>query len=90
MRLSQKATLLCAAALILVLQGCSTPTPDPSGKVLDGLPLVQNSAASPCWQQRQIASQHAFVDAAKGAKGMAYKAPCDLAPKAVAAAPAAS
>ena len=82
MQQSTVARLLLSAALTLPLAACSTLIPGaPSKGVLDGLPLVENSDQSPCWQQRQIAMQHSFIDAAKGAKGAAYKGPCDWAPK---------
>lgn len=40
------------------------------------MPRVQNSAKSPCWQQEQIASQNAYVDAIKAGKEVVYTAPC--------------
>jgi hypothetical protein len=74
--LSRKVVLLLTA---LALQGCadwSTQLPATT-KVLDELPRVDNSTKSPCWQQRQIAKQNAYVDTIKGKKEVAYQAPCD-------------
>jgi hypothetical protein len=65
------ATTACAAA--------STPPPATTD-VLRELPRVSNSRKSPCWQQREIATQNAWVDAATGKeKDPVYRAPCDLA-----------
>jgi hypothetical protein len=48
--------------------------------VLRELPRVSNSRKSPCWQQREIATQNAWIDAATGKeKDPVYRAPCDLA-----------
>lgn len=74
------------------MTGCAafaTPTPE-TISLLEAVPRVDNSPRAPCWQQRQIAAQNAFLDAALKARGLTslvpkpltYKAPCDIdAPK---------
>jgi hypothetical protein len=69
--------------LSLSLAGCggnATPLPGTT-KILDGLPRVQNSPKSPCWQQEQIAAQNSFIESVKAGKELVYIAPCKLDPK---------
>jgi hypothetical protein len=68
--------------LALAMSACAAPsTPPPaSTDLLKDLPRVDNSAKSPCWQQRQIAQQNAWMAGALGTeKDPVYKAPCDVA-----------
>lgn len=69
-----------ALLIALALPACadwSTQLPATT-KVLDDLPRVENSTKSPCWQQRQIAKQNAYVDTIRGKKDVSYQAPCDV------------
>lgn len=42
---------------------------------------MQNSPASPCWQQEQIAAQHSYIDTVKAGRETVYKAPCNVDPR---------
>jgi hypothetical protein len=73
---------LIAPLLALPMAACaanSTPLPV-STELIKELPRVDNSAKSPCWQQKQIARQNSWMAAATGTdREAAYKAPCELA-----------
>lgn len=69
------------------LAACSIPLPggsdrpEPSLKALaERIPRVDNSPAAPCWQQEQIASQNAYLDAQIRGKAKPYVAPCKAKP----------
>lgn len=70
--------LLLAIAASGVLAACSTPTPGTIDKLAMKVPRVENSPGAPCWQQRQIAKQNAYLDAVAKGKARAYHAPCDV------------
>ncbi len=76
--------LALALLASLPLQGCkwafgASETPAlGTTKLLDDLPKVSNSPKSPCWQQREIAAQRAYIDSVKGGKEIVYAAPCDV------------
>ena len=67
----------------LALQGCAESSTQLPGttKLLDDLPKVENSKVSPCWQQRQIASQNSYLHTIRDKKETVYKAPCDVEPQ---------
>lgn len=67
----------------LSLAGCAGKSiPAIGTSVLDGLPKVENSRLSPCWQQKQIAAQRSYVDTVKSGKQQVYKADCKDSPRA--------
>lgn len=74
--LLRKVLLLLAS---LSLAGCAlkeTPLPATT-KILDDMPKVENSVASPCWQQKQIAAQNSYIATVKNdGKEVVYGAPC--------------
>jgi len=73
MRPAKAAALLTA----LALTGCAGKSiPAIGTSVLDELPEVENSRASPCWQQKQIAAQRSYVDTVRSGKQQVYKADC--------------
>lgn len=79
-------TRASALLLLLLLPACgesSTLLPGTT-KLLDELPVVENSPKSPCWQQRQIAAQNSYRATIKTGTDTVYKAPCDVAPQRVA------
>ena len=73
--------LLPSLALPLLLAACANypasqiPIPATT-ELLDKVPIVQQSAKSPCWQQEQIAAQHSYIDSIKSKKEIVYGAPC--------------
>jgi len=72
--------------LALSTQACGGKETPPlaTTELLQKLPRVENSPQSPCWQQRQIASQNAFMKEALERQQVTYKAPCDIDPPPVA------
>ncbi len=44
--------------------------------MLRGVPTVENSERSPCWQQRQIAAQRSYIDSVLTGKAKTYHADC--------------
>lgn len=83
------ASAALATAASLSLAACETlgiatkteaPTSVSAAEVLKGVPPVDNSPKSPCWQQQQIATQRAYIDAAISGKPKQYHAEC-LEPK---------
>ena len=82
MRLQKANALL----LLLALPACADPSTQLPGttKLLDELPVVENSPKSPCWQQRQIAAQNSYRATIKTGTDTVYKAPCDIEPQRVA------
>lgn len=81
--------LASAVLLALSMQGCKAFETQPlePTSLLENVPRVDNSAKSPCWQQRQIAAQNAFFASAKAKSPETYKAPCDVDKPAVQSAP---
>jgi hypothetical protein len=77
----KKAMPLFPVLPLVLLGGCSTLTPgviDPSA-VIKSVPRVHNSPSAPCWQQKEIAAQNAWIDTATGInQKAAYAAPCEL------------
>lgn len=71
------ATLALASLGLLGCQDKETRLPETT-KLLGAVPRVDNSAAAPCWQQRQIARQNAWFDSRKAGKPVSYQAPCDV------------
>lgn len=51
-----------------------------AASILRGLPKVENSTKSPCWQQRQIATQRAYIDSIVTGKQKTYHADCKPVP----------
>jgi hypothetical protein len=52
-----------------------------AASILERVPEVENSPKSPCWQQRQIATQRAYIDSVVKGKPMTYHAdPCKPVP----------
>jgi hypothetical protein len=85
------ARLLLTSLCAMSLAGCASEIPSPgTTKILDDLPLVENSPKSPCWQQRQIAAQRSFLYTAKTGKEEVFAAPCDVDKKPKAVEPASS
>ncbi len=69
-----------ALVLAALLSGCAakeTPLPATT-KILDGMPRVDNSSHSPCWQQKQIAAQNSYVTTVQRGKEAIYRAPCEV------------
>lgn len=90
MRLFHAGLGLLLLASTLPLAACSTLTLEPqvNNSALVAVPRVENSAQSPCWQQRQIAAQNSWLDnATKKANAAVYKGPCDLHPAPAPASP---
>ena len=65
--------------LSLVMGGCagdkSTLVPVTT-RILDALPRVENSRASPCWLQIQIAAQNSYLASVTAGQEVTYHAPC--------------
>lgn len=53
----------------------SKPSPDLRSFV-ENVPRVKNSPAAPCWQQKEIAAQNAYLDSVLAGKPRSYHAPC--------------
>jgi len=71
------------SALVLLaslgLPGCANEIPLPGSiKLLEALPRVENSTKAPCWQQRQIAKQNAYLASIEQKREVTYAAPCDV------------
>lgn len=56
--------------------GTSKDVPANAPAVLRNVPVVENSPKSPCWQQRQIAKQRAYIDSVVSGKAVKYHADC--------------
>jgi hypothetical protein len=65
-----------AACETLGIGTSETQAPASAASILRGVPKVDNSPQSPCWQQRQIAAQRAYIDSAVSGKAKAYHADC--------------
>lgn len=74
-----KASVLLMA---LALTGCAEKSTQVIGtKLIEELPIVENSRVSPCWQQKQIAAQRSYIDTVLTGKERVYKADCSDHPK---------
>lgn len=75
------APVLLAACSILQPGGNEVPAASLK-RLVENVPRVDNSPASPCWQQEQIAAQNAYLDAQLRGKAKPYVAPCKTKPAA--------
>lgn len=56
--------------------GAKTEPTVKAASILRQVPTVENSPASPCWQQRQIAAQRSYIDSIITGKPKTYHAEC--------------
>lgn len=70
-------SLSLAACETLGIGSNSSPTVSAASIVAD-VPKVENSQASPCWQQRQIAAQRSYIDSIITGKAVKYHADCKV------------
>lgn len=70
------ACLFLAACETLGIGKTEAPAPVSAAEVLKGVPEVENSDKSPCWQQRQIAAQRAYIESNVGGKPVMYHGDC--------------
>lgn len=85
--MSKPSKKLLALLIALAIPACaewSTPPPAGTSIQLEKLPRVDNSPASPCWQQQQIAAQNSYIKQIETKADVTYKAPCVVEPKKVA------
>lgn len=78
---NRMASPMLALLLPAALAACAgqSETPSPATSVLiERLPVVENSTASPCWQQRQIAKQRSYVATVTSGRDQVFAAPCDV------------
>lgn len=63
-----------------MIPACADPSTQLPGTSvqLDKLPRVDNSRASPCWQQQQIAAQNSYIETITTKKDVVYKAACEV------------
>lgn len=55
--------------------------PVSAASILRSVPEVENSPNAPCWQQRQIAKQRAYIHSVTKGKPKRYHADCTDPPK---------
>lgn len=70
------ASLSLGACETLGIATKSDKAPVSAASILRGVPKVENSPDAPCWQQRQIAAQRAYIDSAVKGKPKRYHADC--------------
>ena len=72
--LATAASASLGACATLGIGQSEAPAPVSAAEVLKDVPKVENSPHSPCWQQRQIAAQRAYIDSNVGGKPVMYHA----------------
>lgn len=80
-KVTRSARLALAILTASALGACETLQPSIKASpdlrsFVEGVPRVRNSAASPCWQQQEIAAQNAYLDSVLAGKPRAYYPPC--------------
>jgi hypothetical protein len=86
-KFDQSVSRALAATACLSLGACGILGIDPNNggpvsaaSVLQGVPKIENSPKSPCWQQRQIAAQRSYIDSAVTGATKRYHADCKTEP----------
>lgn len=89
--MKQFKSLVVAALTVpasLSLAACETlgiaterKAPPSAASILRNVPVVENSANAPCWQQRQIAAQRSYIHSVTKGKTKRYHADCKDEPK---------
>lgn len=74
--LTTLASLSLGACSILGTGGEEKRAHVSASTILRNVPEVENSPDAPCWQQRQIAAQRAYIDSAVKGKPKRYHADC--------------